>query len=30
MTFLMRSIQMGKENTGLPEAEKKVFTNFIR
>ena len=30
MTFLMRSIQMGTENIGLPEAEKKVFTNFIR
>ena len=30
MVFLMRSIAMGKESIGLPEAEKKVFTNFIR
>lgn len=30
MTFLMRSIAMGKEANGLPEPEKKVFTNFIR
>lgn len=30
MAFLMRSIAMGKESIGLPEAEKKVFTNFIR
>lgn len=30
VTFLMRSIAMGKEAVGLPEPEKKVFTNFIR
>ena len=30
MTFLMRSIAMGKETIGLPEPEPKVFTNFIR
>ena len=29
MTFLMRSIALGKENFGLPEKEKKIFTNFI-
>lgn len=30
MTFLMRSIQLGKEKFGLPEAEEKTYTNFIR
>ena len=30
MTFLMRSIALGKEAYGLPEAEPKVATNFIR
>ncbi len=30
MTFLMRSIELGKEKYGLPEAEKKARTNFIR
>jgi len=30
MVFLMRSVAMGKDQIGLPEAEKKVFTNFIR
>lgn len=30
MVFLMRSIAAGKESVGLPEPEKKVFTNFIR
>ena len=30
MTFLMRSIELGKEKYGLPEKEKRVFTNFIR
>ena len=30
MTFLMKSIALGKENYGLPEKEKTVFTNFIR
>ncbi len=30
MVFLMRSVAMGKDSIGLPENEKKVFTNFIR
>lgn len=30
MTFLMKSIALGKEAFGLPEPEKRVFTNFIR
>lgn len=30
MVFLMRSVAMGKESIGLPEPEKKAFTNFIR
>ncbi len=30
MTFLMRSIALGKEKYGLPEREKHQFTNFIR
>ena len=30
MTFLMRSIRLGKETYGLPETEEQVFTNFIR
>ena len=30
MTFLMKSIKLGKEQYGLPEKEMKVFTNFIR
>ena len=30
MAFLMHSIAIGKESIGLPESEKKVFTNFIR
>ncbi len=29
-TFLMRSIALGKKEYGLPEAEKKVKTNFVR
>lgn len=29
MTFLMKSIELGKEKYGIPEKEKKVFTNFI-
>lgn len=28
--FLMRSIELGKREYGLPEAEKKIKTNFIR
>ena len=30
MTFLMRSIALGREKYGLPEREKGKFTNFIR
>lgn len=30
MSFLMKSIALGKEKFGLPEAEAKVYTNFIR
>lgn len=30
MTFLMRSIALGKETYGLPERERKVNTSFIR
>lgn len=30
MTFLMKSIVLGKEKFGLPEKEAKVATNFIR
>ena len=30
MVFLMRSIALGKETYGLPEKEKRVWTNFIR
>ena len=30
MTFLMKSIKLGKEEYGLPEREKGKFTNFIR
>ena len=30
MTFLMKSIALGKEKYGLPEGEKRVATNFIR
>ena len=30
MVFLMQAIAAEKEKTGLPEPEKKVFTNFIR
>ena len=30
MTFLMRSIQLGKEKYGMPERETGAFTNFIR
>lgn len=29
MTFLMKSIALGKETYGLPETEKRVWTNFI-
>lgn len=30
MAFLMKSIQLGKEQYGLPEKEPKISTNFIR
>lgn len=30
MSFLMKSIALGKEKYGLPEPEPKVSTNFIR
>ena len=30
MTFLMKSIRLGKEKFGLPETEPKTPTNFIR
>ncbi len=30
MAFLMKSIALGKETFGLPKAEEKVATNFIR
>ena len=30
MTFLMKSIKLGKETYGLPDREKGKYTNFIR
>lgn len=30
MTFLMKSIKLGKEAYGLPETEERISTNFIR
>lgn len=30
MSFLIKSIALGKERYGLPEREKGIFTNFIR
>ena len=30
MTFLMKSIALGKEKFGLPETEEREFTHFIR
>ena len=30
MSFLMKSIALGKEQIGLPELEPKTYTNFIR
>ena len=30
MSFLMKSIALGKEKYGLPEKEVSVHTNFIR
>lgn len=30
MSFLMKSIALGKEKYGMPEEEERVFTNFVR
>jgi len=30
MTFLIKSIALGKEKYGLPEKEKRISTNFVR
>ena len=30
MTFLMRSIALGKEKFGLPEKETRIYTNFVK
>lgn len=30
MSFLMKSIALGKEKYGLPKTEPRVFTNFVR
>ena len=30
MVFLMRSIELGKQKYGLPQAEQTIFTNFIK
>ena len=30
ITFLMKSIALGKQKYGLPEKEERVATNFIR
>ena len=30
MSFLLKSIELGKKEFGLPEREKSVFTNFVR
>lgn len=30
MVFLMKSIELGKKEFGLPEEEERVYTNFIR
>lgn len=30
MSFLMKSIALGKEKYGMPEEEDRVFTNFVR
>lgn len=30
MSFLIKSIQLGKERYGIPEREKPTFTNFVR
>ena len=30
MTFLMKSIALGKEQFGLPKKEERVHTHFVR
>ena len=30
MSFLLKSIQLGKEKYGLPQREKGIYTNFIQ
>ena len=30
MSFLIKSIDLGKQQFGLPEREKHVYTNFVR
>ena len=30
MTFLMKSIALGKEKYGLPEKEPRIYTNFVK
>ena len=30
MTFLMKSLELGKKEYGLPEQEERTATNFIR
>jgi hypothetical protein len=30
MSFLIKSIGLGKEKFGLPEKEERVATNFVR
>ena len=30
MTFLMRSIELGREKYGLPEREEGIWTHFVR
>ena len=30
MAFLIKSIALGKESLGLPERERKIYTNFIK
>ena len=30
MTFLMKSIALGREAYGLPETEAKIYTDFIK
>lgn len=30
MSFLMKSIELGKKEFGLPEKEQRIFTNFVR